>query len=212
MKLTKREHSCLVLEQAGETLIVDPGSFTLPLTDPRDVVAIVITHEHPDHWTPEHLRRILDVNSDARIFGPAGVVKAAEEFDVTEVKAGDTQVVGSFTLRFFGGSHAEIHRSIPIVDNVGVLVNDVLYYAGDSFVIPESVAVGTLAVPAGAPWLKIGEVMDYVDAVKPRRSFPVHEMVLSVAGKTMSNARIAAVTEQHGGTFVPLEPGESIDL
>lgn len=212
MKLTKREHSCLVLELAGETLIVDPGSFTLPLGDARDVVAIVITHEHADHWTPEHLRRILEVNPDARIFGPAGVVTAADEFDVTEVKAGDSHEAGPFTLRFFGGTHAVIHRSIPVVDNVGVLVNDELYYAGDSFAIPDGVTVGTLAVPAGAPWLKIGEVMDYVDAVKPRRSLAVHEMVLSVAGKKMSNARIGAVTEKHGGTFLPLEPGESIDL
>lgn len=212
MKLIKREHSCLVLERAGATLIVDPGSFTLPLPDVHDVVAVVITHEHPDHWTPGHLRRILDVSPDARIFGPAGVVAAAAEFDVTEVKPDDSHVVGPFTLRFFGGSHAEIHRSIPIVDNVGVLVNDELYYAGDSFTIPEGVDVGTLAVPSGAPWLKIGEVMDYVDAVKPRRSFPVHEMVLSVAGKKMSNARIATATAQNGGTFFPLEPGESIDL
>ena len=52
MQLVKREHACLVLTQSGDTLVVDPGSFTLPLDDLRGVVAIVITHEHPDHWTP----------------------------------------------------------------------------------------------------------------------------------------------------------------
>jgi hypothetical protein len=128
------------------------------------------------------------------------------------VKDGDVIDVEPFTLRFFGGKHAVIHSSIPIVDNVGVLVNDELYYAGDSFVIPEGIDVGTLAVPAGAPWLKIAEVMDYVTAVSPRRSFPVHEMVLSVAGKTMSNARIQSSTEAGGGEFFPLEPGDSLDL
>ncbi|HEV7957521.1 MAG: beta-lactamase [Microbacteriaceae bacterium] len=212
MKLTKREHSCLLLEMSGDTLIIDPGSFTLPLEDARGVVAIVITHEHPDHWTPEHLRRILDVNPDARILGPAGVAAAATEFDVRVVAAGDALEVGNFALRFFGGKHAEIHRSIPIIDNVGVLVNEELYYAGDSYSIPDGVEVGTLAVPAGAPWLKIGEVIDYVSAVKPKRSFPVHEMVLSVAGKGMSNGRIEAETTKHGGQFFALEPGESIDL
>jgi len=213
MKLTKHEHSCLVLEQAGDTLIIDPGSFTTPLTEERGVVAVVITHEHPDHWTPEQLRRILDLSPGAKIYGPAGVAAAAgDKFDVTAVAAGDTHAAGAFTLRFFGGVHAEIHRSIPLVDNVGVLVNDELYYAGDSFTIPEDVAVGTLAVPAGAPWLKISEVMDYVDAVKPKRSFPVHEMVLSVAGKSLSNTRIAAVTEQNGGQFFALEPNQTLDL
>lgn len=212
MKLTKREHACLVIDLSDGTLIIDPGSFTMPLDDIMGVVAIVITHEHPDHWTPEQLRRILDSNPEARIFGPAGVVAAAAEFEVTEVGGGDSHEVGGFSLRFFGGQHAEIHRSIPIIDNVGVLVNDELYYAGDSFFIPEGVTVGTLAVPAGAPWLKIGEVIDYVDAVQPKRSFPVHEMVLSVAGKGMSNGRIETTTAQHGGKFFPLEPGESLDL
>ncbi|MBC7724959.1 MAG: MBL fold metallo-hydrolase [Burkholderiaceae bacterium] len=211
MKVTKHEHSCLVVEQSGDTLVIDPGSFTMPLTDLRKVVAIVITHEHADHWTPEQLRRILDVNSNARIFGPAGVAAAAD-FEVIVVAAGDVHEVGEFTLEFFGGTHAEIHRSIPLIDNVGVLVNRELYYAGDSFFVPEGLEVSTLAVPAGAPWLKIGEVIDYVMAVAPRRSFPVHEMVLSVAGKAMSNDRINAATTAGGGKFFPLEPGETLDL
>lgn len=212
MKVTKFEHSCLVVDQSNDTLIIDPGSFTMPLNHVRKVVAIVITHEHPDHWTPEQLRRILDVNSDAVIFGPAGVAAAAADFDITVVAAGDVHEVGEFTLRFFGGRHAEIHRSIPIIDNVGVLVNDELYYAGDSFHIPEGIDIPTLAVPAGAPWLKISEVIDYVTAIAPKRSFPVHEMVLSVAGKAMANDRIKAATELGGGSFFALDPGQTIDL
>jgi L-ascorbate metabolism protein UlaG (beta-lactamase superfamily) len=212
MKVTKQEHSCLIVENAGKKLIVDPGSFTTLLVGMSDVVAIVITHEHQDHWTSDQLDRILERNPDARILGPAGVAAAASAFTVEVVKDGDTVEVAPFTLRFFGGKHAVIHSSIPIVDNVGVLIDDELYYAGDSFTIPEGVEVPTLAVPAGAPWLKIAEVMDYVTAVAPRRSFAVHEMVLSVAGKTMSNARIQASTEAGGGEFFPLEPGESIDL
>ena len=212
MRLTKLEHACLVLEDSGKTLIVDPGSFTTPLVGTKNVVAIVITHEHADHWTDDQLKRILEQNPDARLFGPEGVATAASDFDITTVSSGDQIVVGPFTLRFFGEKHAVIHSSIPVVDNVGVLINDVLYYAGDSFTIPEGVTVDTLAVPAGAPWLKISEVMDYVMAVKPRRSFPTHEMLLSVAGKTISNARIQGATEDGGGEFFALEPGDTLDL
>lgn len=212
MRLTKLEHACLVLEDSGKTLIVDPGSFTTPLVGTNNVVAIVITHEHADHWTDDQLKRILEQNPDARLFGPEGVATAASDFDITTVSSGDQIEVGPFTLRFFGEKHAVIHSSIPVVDNVGVLINDVLYYAGDSFTIPEGVTVDTLAVPAGAPWLKISEVMDYVMAVKPRRSFPTHEMLLSVAGKTISNARIQGATEDGGGEFFALEPGDTLDL
>ncbi|WP_158863593.1 MBL fold metallo-hydrolase [Leifsonia sp. AG29] len=212
MRLTKFEHSGLMLDQAGEKLFIDPGSFTSPLTDTAGTVAVVITHEHADHWTPEQLRRVLELSPDARILGPEGVAAAAEGFDVEVVHAGDTVEVGEFTLRFFGGRHAVIHSSIPVVDNVGVLVNDTLYYAGDSFAIPEGVEVDVLAAPAGGPWMKVAEVMDYVLAVKPKRSFTVHEMVLSRAGKDLSNARVQWATEQNGGTFHVLEPADSLDL
>lgn len=212
MKVTKKEHACLIIEDAGKKLIIDPGSFTTPLVGVSDVVAIVITHEHADHWTSDQLDQLLAGNPEARIFGPPGVVTAATEFAVEVVKEGVTVEAGPFTLRFFGTTHAVIHSSYPRVDNVGVLVNEELYYAGDSFTIPDGVTVQTLAVPSGAPWLKIGEVMDYVAAVSPRRSFPVHEMVLSGIGQSMSNGRIKSVTEERGGEFFVLEPGDELDL
>jgi L-ascorbate metabolism protein UlaG (beta-lactamase superfamily) len=212
MKLTKLEHAALVLEASGQKLFIDPGSFTTALTDTANAAAIVITHEHADHWTPEQLNRVITMNSGIPIYGPAGVAAAAGDIPVNVVAQGDVVEAGPFTLRFFGEKHAVIHSSIPVIDNVGVLVNDELFYPGDAFTIPEDVAVKTLAVPAGAPWLKIAEVIDYVLAVKPVRTFPTHEMGLSRGGKDLANARIKDATEQNGGTFFPLEPNESLDL
>ncbi|MEO6199813.1 MAG: MBL fold metallo-hydrolase [Cryobacterium sp.] len=212
MKLTKLEHSAIILELSGKRLFIDPGSFTTALTDTGDAAGIVITHEHADHWTPEQLDRILAMSPGVPIFGPPGVAAAASRYNVTVVAAGDTAEVGPFVLRFFGSKHAVIHGSIPVVDNVGVLVNGEFYYAGDAFTIPEGVEVGTLAVPAAAPWMKISEAMDYVHAIKPRRSFPTHEMHLSRVGKDLSNARIQSSTEAGGGEFFPLEPDQSLEL
>ncbi len=211
MILTKHEHAAFTLDIDGALLIVDPGSFTPPFERVDGVVAVVITHEHPDHWTPAQLTSILDANPDARIFGPAGVVRAATDFSIIETSDGAEFSVEPFDLKFFGSKHAVIHSSIPVIDNVGVMVNDAVYYAGDSFTIPP-VPVDVLAVPAGAPWLKISEVMDYVAAVKPKRSFPTHEMVLSKIGKGMSNQRIESATGLGGGEFFALEPGETLEV
>lgn len=211
MRITKYEHSAIVVAKAGSRIVIDPGSFTTPFTTLTGVRAIVITHEHADHWSADHLTRILQDNPDAVIYGPAGVAAAASAFPVLVVSAGETRSAGDFTLRFFGDTHAVIHSSIPVIDNVGVLVDGTLYYAGDSFHIPAGVTVDTLAVPAGAPWLKISEVIDYVLAIAPRHSFPVHEMTLSAAGKALSNSRIAWATEQGGGRFHPLAPGDSLE-
>ena len=212
MRLTKMPHATLVLDDSGSKLIVDPGTFSAPLDDLGGTAAVVITHEHADHWTAKQLSSIMNENPSAQIFGPPGVVSAAEGFAVTAVNDGDSVTVGPFLLRFFGSKHALIHSSIPVVDNVGVLINNALYYPGDSFTIPHGVAVNTLAVPAGAPWLKIGDVIDFVLAIAPRRSFPTHEMVLSMAGKHLSNSRIEWATRQGGGEFIALEPHDSIEL
>jgi L-ascorbate metabolism protein UlaG (beta-lactamase superfamily) len=214
MRLTKLEHAALVVEHSGERLIIDPGKFTTPITDAAGTIVVVITHQHDDHWTPEQLARIAGSSPDLRIFGPEGVVQAAASagVEVEQVAAGDEVEVGPFRLRFFGGRHAVIHASIPVIDNVGVLVNDALYYGGDSFTVPEGVDVEVLAAPAGAPWMKIAEAMDYVIAVAPKRAFPTHEMVLSRAGKDLSNTRLAWATEQVGGRYLPLDPGDTIDF
>jgi L-ascorbate metabolism protein UlaG (beta-lactamase superfamily) len=210
MILTKREHACLVIEREGARLVIDPGSFTAAFDVPG-LVAIVVTHEHADHVTAEHLDRLLAASRDAQLFAPSGVAAAVPGYPWQIVSAGDARAAGPFALEFSGGQHAVIHRSIPVIDNLGVLVNGALYYPGDSFSDPGA-PVDVLAVPASAPWLKIGEVMDYLEAVKPRRAFPTHERVNSDAGNAMANARIRQVVEAHGGEFVPLESGDSLAL
>lgn len=211
MRVTKHEHACLRLESAGKTLVIDPGSFTLPLQEVTDLVAVVITHEHADHWTPEHLERLRKTFPDVPIYGPAGVAAAASGYDVTVVSPGDSVSADPFTLSFHGGRHAVIHESIPVIDNVGVLVDGEFYYPGDSYAVPEDAEVRLLAAPVGAPWLKIGEAMDFVLAVKPRRVFATHDMTLSRAGLGMGRARLQWAVEQNGGEFVALDPGESAD-
>jgi L-ascorbate metabolism protein UlaG (beta-lactamase superfamily) len=211
MRITKYEHACFVASIADKKLVVDPGSFTVPLPDSNNVVGVVITHEHADHWTPEHLQRIKDNSPGVRFFAPAAVAAAASDFEFTVVKAGEKIDLEPFTLEFFGEKHAQIHSSIPIVDNVGVLINGSVFYPGDSFTLGP-VGVDLLAVPASAPGLKIGDVMDYVIEAKPKRSFATHDMINSTIGNQMAAARITATTEQGGGEFVALSPGESIEI
>ncbi|NED07143.1 MBL fold metallo-hydrolase, partial [Streptomyces sp. SID6648] len=55
MKLIKKSHACVRLEKDGGTLVLDPGGFT-----EEDAAlgadAILVTHEHPDHFDELRLR------------------------------------------------------------------------------------------------------------------------------------------------------------
>ena len=217
MRLVKHGHACLEIIDGVNRLIIDPGVYTEEMTGLTGVCAVVITHMHDDHCFEAQLDRLLETNPNLQIFGTDEVcdrlakVEGGERFRTTAVHHGDWHEVAGFTLEFFGDLHQEIHRSIPLIQNVGVMVNDSLYYPGDSYTKPDR-PVALLACPTSAPWLKIGDVIDFLDEVKPKRSFATHNIHLSDLGHQMNNGRVQSVTEKHGGTFEYLKVGDSTEF
>ncbi|HEY5695786.1 MAG TPA: MBL fold metallo-hydrolase [Candidatus Saccharimonadales bacterium] len=204
MKLTKYQHACFTVEKDDQMLVVDPGEFSSDFLPANNIVAIVLTHEHADHYDPEQLAAIMDKNPEAVIVGHPDVISKIEVFKTQSVNAGDKLTVGLFSLEFFGSTHALIHRSKPPVANLGVLVNELLYYPGDSFTLPGR-TVDTLALPAGGPWMKVGEAMDFLEVVKPRLAFPTHDAVLSDIGKNMVDAWFAGFSKTLGTDYERLD-------
>lgn len=209
MEVTKLEHACQIVDVDGVRLVIDPGNFTRDV-DVTGVVAVVLTHEHPDHVTPAQLSGILSANPGAVVFGPAGVAAALPDVEVDVVTDGSSRSVGPFALTFHGTRHNVIHSSVPVIDNTGVMVNGQLFYPGDSYTDP-GIPVEVLAAPVGAPWLKVAEMMDYVAAIAPRRAYPVHEATLSDIGYGMHTGRLREMVEP-AGSLVLLQPGESLTI
>lgn len=209
MKLMKYEHANLVLEQNGQTLVIDPGNMTSDFVVPNNVVAIVLTHEHTDHADADKVRAIVATNPTARIIAH----EAAQLVDIAaeKVRAGDELTIGAFTLRFTGDQHALISPTLPRVANVGVMINNLLYYPGDSFTLPER-PVEVLALPAAAPWMKLSEAMEFLVDVKPARAFPTHDAILSDVGKALVDRMLGAVATEQGIEYTRLASGESIDI
>ena len=212
MEVTKLEHACQVIAEGDARLVLDPGNFTRPV-DATGVVAVVVTHEHPDHVTPEQVAAHPRRQPPCRRHRPGGgrarrSPRRVSRCDV--VTDGDHRTIGPFTLTFHGTRHQLIHSSVPIVDNTGVLVNGRLFHPGDSYTDP-GVPVEVLAAPVGAPWLKVAEMMDYVAAIAPSRAYPIHEATLSEVGLGMHVGRLRDAVAPTGSVVV-LAPGESLDL
>ena len=110
----------------------------------------------------------------------------------------------------FGRDHAAVHPDVPVVPNVGYLVGGRLFHPGDALTEPGE-PVELLAVPAGAPWLKLADAVDYLRRVGPRVAVPVHEKVLSEAGIRSHYRQL----EQLGGpgtSFQVLDDGRPVEL
>ena len=210
MKITKLTHACLKLENKSSRIWIDPGNFTKEFL-PEKAEAVIITHLHDDHCHQPNIEKLLELNPDTKIFSTAEVKEKLEGLDVTVVQHGDLFELDGFSLEFFGDLHQEIHHSIPLVQNAAVMVNKQFYYPGDSYTPPEY-RPELLAVPASAPWLKIADVIDYLNLVKPKKAFPTHNALLSEIGHNLQNSRIQQIVEDQEGEFRYLQPGEYWEL
>lgn len=197
MKLTKFEHACFTLEKDGQSLVFDPGNWSQDFTAPEHTVAIILSHEHADHFEPQLLNDSISKNPNAVVVAPIEMADKLAGLPVKEVTPGETLTIGPFDLEFFGGHHAVIHPSLMSVANIGVLVNESFYYPGDSFAKPD-VPVKTLALPVTAPWLKVSESIDFMLEVQPGFTFPVHDHIASPDGKTLVDHLISNFAEQNG--------------
>lgn len=210
MELTKYEHACFVVEKDGKSVVVDPGVLTTDFTMPDNVVAVIITHEHADHLDLDHLSAISEANPRVVMIGPRDVTAKLKGFETRAVHGGDNFTIDGIELEFFGDEHAAIHPTLPRAQNVGIMIDERVYYPGDSFTVPEK-SVDTLALPIGAPWLKISETIDFMIAVAPRFAFPTHDAVLSHDGQGFSDANVARFAEANDVEYRRID-GETIEI
>jgi L-ascorbate metabolism protein UlaG (beta-lactamase superfamily) len=201
MKITKYEHACLVVEENGQSLVIDPGFYTTNLQVPENVMGVVITHEHQDHLDKDHLKAIFDKNPDAKIIAHEEVTNQLDEFKTVPAVPNEGMKVGDFELEFFGGDHAFIFPDKHVCANLGVLINGKLYYPGDSFSEPDDRDITVLALPVSAPWLKFSEVAEFVPKVKAKQAFPTHDAILSDAGKALMDRLVGGICESAGTEY-----------
>lgn len=211
MKITKLEHSGIILEKNGRKLVCDPVEFVGKLPELKDVDVLIITHKHGDHLQLDVILRILEKNPEAQVFAPEDTI---EEVPGAQMAVnGDEAEVGEFRLRFFGQNHAEIVPGVIPCQNIGVVVDEKVVNPGDSFDMPSKMdQVEVLLVPSAAPWCKVPEGMEYIKRVQPKKVMPVHNAVLSDLGNTFNNNWLGSAAEEVGTEFYPLGVGGSLEI
>ncbi|MBT2364302.1 MBL fold metallo-hydrolase [Streptomyces sp. ISL-10] len=210
MRIVKKTHACVRLEKDGRSLVIDPGGFT-----EEDAAlgadAVLVTHEHPDHFDEGRLRAALEANPAAAIWTLRSVadrISAAFPGRVHTVGHGDSFSAAGFDVQVHGELHAVIHPDIPRITNVGYLVDGSVFHPGDALTVPDQ-PVDTLLLPVHAPWSKISEVIDYVREVRPRRAIDVHDALLTDLARPIYDRQIG---ELGGADHGRLAPGEAQEV
>jgi L-ascorbate metabolism protein UlaG (beta-lactamase superfamily) len=216
VRLTKFAHSCVRLDDDDRSLVVDPGIF-LDASEIADVYrgadAVLITHEHPDHINVEALRAAVTADPQLRIWAPSNV---ADQFGdlgdrVRAVREGESFEAAGFAVQTFGGQHAIIHPTIPVIANVGYLIEGRVYHPGDSLIVP-TMPVETLLVPIHAPWSKVAEVVDFVVSVRASAAYPIHDALLTDAGLQFTEGHVTRIGGSHGTEYQHLARREAAEV
>lgn len=220
MLLTKFTHACVRLEKDGTAIVLDPGTFSEVEEAIDGAAAVLITHEHADHFDKAGIAAAVRADPGLEVHAPAGVAEQlAEELSddhsaarVHAVEPEQHYTIAGFDIRTFGGQHALIHPHIPVVRNIGYLIEGRVYHPGDSFIVPHSAAVKTLLVPVHAPWSKTAEVIDFVTSVRAPRAHQIHDALLNETGLSMVEGHVARLGKHYGTEFEHLDPRQSVTL
>jgi L-ascorbate metabolism protein UlaG (beta-lactamase superfamily) len=190
MRLTHLGHACLLVETADTRILVDPGIWAPRAFDQRDLAAVLVTHQHPDHIDQERVPDLLRANPDARFLADPGTVRAlrGRGVEAEAFEEGDEVTVGAARVAGAGQDHALIHDDIPRISNTGMRISadgePTLFHPGDAL-DAEPGPVDVLAFPVNAPWMRSREMTAFLRRFNAPYAVPIHDALLSERGRTL---------------------------
>ncbi|MBC7707972.1 MBL fold metallo-hydrolase [Polaromonas sp.] len=210
MKITKFEHSCLLVEMPGplnRTALFDPGMMSeaaLNVDDLEFLDDIIITHGHGDHLSIKLMQQLVAKFPTVRITAPPEVVDQLEKEDITAVSEPSDGII------FFDSPHESVAPLYPQPEEIGVHYIDLLTHPGDSHSFTETKAV--LALPVTGPWGSTIKAVNLALELKPAYILPIHDWHLRDEARLQMYDQLEPLFAHNDITFVPLRTGEPVVL
>jgi L-ascorbate metabolism protein UlaG (beta-lactamase superfamily) len=210
VKVTKYPQSCLIIEQNGKRLLIDPGSFVAEKYHPNELSpyeAILITHEHPDHASPDLLRALVQKRavpvvankSAAKVLGKV-VTKVVE--DGESFRLADMQIVAREL------AHCLLPDGSPGPQNTGYVVEGTFFHPGDGIAI-EGLQVSAAAIPIAGPDISPRDAFKFIKQLECRTVIPIHYDFFIEDQKVIEQFALSVVPSVK---FIALASGQSIEL
>lgn len=206
MKITKLGHSCLLVEvpaPVNRTAIFDPGVYSqVDIASLEFLDDIVITHEHPDHYDPDVMKKLTEKFPKVRIKTPSTMVPKLEGISVT------TDAVDG--IEIFDARHEGHGPFLVPPENIGVHYLGKLSHPGDSHSFLETKDI--LALPVTAPWGSTDRAVQLALQIKPKHILPIHDWHWKDEVREQMYDRLEILFKDYDMSFHKLRNGEPLVL
>lgn len=215
MIIKKFLHSCILIEESGKKLLVDPGVFSfldgaLKPEDIGPVDVVIITHKHRDHYSPDALKILYGLKPFSIITNAdVGEMLSKDGFQYESIMPGEEKNIGEFSIKALVAPHELIPAES--VQNLAYLINDKFLHTGDSLTISSIDSCEILALPVAGPWLKLVEAVELAYRLKPKIVIPIHDWIIKDALLERIYEMCKTKFEPKGIAFRPLHIDEQLE-
>lgn len=173
MKVTKFPQSCLLLEKDGQKIVIDPGLHFLQthkIDELGDVVGVLYTHEHSDHYNPE----IADTlkQKGIKLYANQSTAKLIGE-GCAVISDGQEFTVGNFEVKAYELPHCLVMDGQPGPQNTGYAIDDTLFHPGDGKEL-DGLTADNLALPIVGPDISLLDAANFARQLGAKVAIPIH--------------------------------------
>ena len=175
MRITKYPQSCLVIENNGKRIVIDPGSFVTKKYSADDLLpldGILITHEHQDHADPEFIKNLIGQGSTP-VIGNKSTADAFGDLVTKIVEEGENFEVAGFNIAARELPHVAMVDGSAGPQNTGYVIDDVFFHPGDGIVI-DNLSVEKAAVPIAGPDISPRDTYSFIKQIGCKTVVPIH--------------------------------------
>ncbi len=218
MKIQKLLHSCLLIEDNGGRILIDPGSWSfgpgfLDISTVSKVDAIFITHSHQDHFNVKNIQALI-ARDNCTVYANAEIAAllTAQNIPVTVIKIPETISVGKNVITTVEAPHGRL--PFPPDLNNGFYINNKVFTPGDSFTFEKNLidVPEVLALPILAPWGTFTEAIELALRLKPKHVIPVHDALVADIFRPRMHQMCVDLLTPAGITVHPLKPEEILEI
>lgn len=173
MKITKFPQSCILVEKAGQKIVIDPGIHFLEshkVKELQDVAGVLYTHQHADHYEPK-IADALKAKGVALYANAATAELIGKGCQV--VHDSESFKVGNFEVTAYELPHCLLVDGTEGPQNTGYVVDSALFHPGDGKEL-EGLTVNAVALPIAGPDISWHDSYVFARQLRAKVAIPIH--------------------------------------